>query len=63
MDKVIREDAWEQKRKDILEYQVDVFIMGDDWKGKFDTLSDICQIIYLERTPSISSRGIKTILD
>lgn len=59
VDKVIFEDSWAQKREDILKYHVDAFVMGDDWKGKFDELNDICKVIYLPRTPDISSTDLK----
>ncbi|WP_313634223.1 adenylyltransferase/cytidyltransferase family protein [Massilia timonae] len=60
VDEVIGEDCWEQKRRDILEYKADIFVMGNDWHGKFDDLSDICKVVYLERTEDISSTSIKT---
>ena len=60
--KVIREDSWEQKREDILREQCDVFIMGDDWKGKFDFLKDVCDVVYLPRTNGVSSSEIKASL-
>ncbi len=59
VDRVITEDAWEQKREDIKKYDIDIFVMGDDWKGKFDELNDLCEVVYLPRTPDISSSGIK----
>ncbi|MEX0919524.1 MAG: glycerol-3-phosphate cytidylyltransferase [Candidatus Saccharimonadales bacterium] len=59
VDEVIPEHNWEQKRQDIINYQVDIFVMGDDWSGKFDDLSDICKVVYLSRTPDISSTAIK----
>ena len=59
VDKVIPESSWEQKRKDISENNVDIFAIGDDWKGKFDFLKDDCQVIYLSRTQGISSSGLK----
>lgn len=59
VDRVIPEDAWEQKRADIKKYDIDVFVMGDDWKGKFDDLSDLCEVVYLPRTLYISSTEIK----
>ena len=49
------EESLEQKRDYILRYKADVLVMGDDWKGKFDEFSDICNVIYLERTPSVST--------
>lgn len=59
VDKVIFEDSWEQKRQDIIDNHIDIFVMGDDWKGKFDFLQDICRVVYLPRTPDISSTGLK----
>ncbi len=59
VDLVIPETCWEQKISDIQEYKVDIFVMGDDWKGKFDFLKDYCEVVYLERTPEISTTKIK----
>ena len=56
---VIPENNWEQKVKDVLEYKVDVFVMGDDCQGKFDFLTDYCQVVYLPRTEGISTTKIK----
>lgn len=59
VDLVIPENNWEQKIDDVREYKIDVFVMGDDWKGKFDFLKDYCDVVYLERTPEISTTRIK----
>lgn len=59
VDKVILEDSWEQKRQDIVDNNIDIFVMGDDWKGKFDDLKDLCEVVYLPRTPDISSTELK----
>jgi glycerol-3-phosphate cytidylyltransferase len=59
VDLVIPENTWEQKREDIKNYQIDAFVMGDDWAGKFDDLQDLCEVIYLPRTPEISTTQIK----
>ena len=59
VDLVIPEESWEQKRTDIPLYHVDTFVMGDDWQGKFDFLQDLCQVVYLPRTPEISTTKIK----
>lgn len=59
VDLVIPEDNWEQKVHDIIKYEVDAFVMGSDWKGKFDFLKEYCEVIYLERTPEISTTIIK----
>jgi glycerol-3-phosphate cytidylyltransferase len=61
VDEIIPENTWEQKRQDIIDHKIDIFVMGEDWKGKFDDLSDLCQVIYLPRTPDISSTAIKTL--
>ena len=59
VDLVIPEYNWEQKITDIQEYKVNVFVIGDDWKGKFDYLKDLCEVIYLARTPEICTSKIK----
>lgn len=59
VDLVIPETNWEQKVSDIEEFKIDTFVMGDDWKGKFDYLSSQCEVVYLERTPEISTTQIK----
>lgn len=59
VDEVIPERIWEQKISDVIENNVDVFVMGDDWKGKFDFLKEYCEVIYLPRTVGISSSKIK----
>ena len=60
VDLVVPETNWEQKRTDVHKYDIDVFVMGDDWQGKFDFLSDLCEVIYLPRTPEISTSKIKS---
>ena len=62
VDLVFPETNWEQKRNDIIKYNADIFVMGDDWRGKFDDLSDLCKVVYLPRTPDISSTIIKQML-
>ncbi len=59
VDLVIPEENWQQKERDILDYHVDVFVMGNDWEGKFDYLKTLCDVVYLERTPEISTTQIK----
>lgn len=59
VDLVIDESSWNQKVNDIQNYMIDIFVMGDDWKGKFDNLSTYCEVVYLERTPEISTTKIK----
>lgn len=59
VDEVIREDDWDQKVEDVLNNEIDVFVMGDDWKGKFDFLSEYCDVVYLPRTEGISSTIVK----
>jgi len=62
VDLVLPERSWDQKRADIIEHGVDVFVMGDDWAGKFDELSDVCEVRYLPRTSGVSSTDIKEML-
>ena len=60
VDLVIPEESWEQKLKDCKEYEISTFVIGDDWKGKFDFLEkEGVQVVYLSRTPEISTTKIK----
>ena len=59
VDLVISENEWEQKVKDVKEYNVDTFLMGHDLEGEFDFLKDLCEVIYLNRTEDISTTQIK----
>lgn len=59
VDLVIKEETWEQKLDDIDKYHVDCFVMGNDWEGKFDELRNVCEVVYLNRTPEISTTKIK----
>lgn len=59
VDEVIVEESWEQKYKDIKEHNIDVFVMGHDWEGKFDELNELCEVVYLPRTDGISTTKIK----
>ena len=58
VDQVFVEESLEQKREYIERYGADVLVMGDDWKGKFDFVSDLCEVVYLPRTPSVSTTGL-----
>ena len=62
VDQVIAENGWEQKASDILTHKIDIFVIGSDWKGKFDFLKSQCEVKYLERTPGISSTQLKKTL-
>ena len=59
VDLVIPENSWEQKISDVKEFKIDTFVIGNDWKGKFDFLKEYCDVVYLERTPEISTSKIK----
>lgn len=60
VDLVIPEEDWQQKVRDVHEYKVDIFVIGDDWEGKFDFLKEEgVEVVYLPRTPEISSSQIK----
>jgi glycerol-3-phosphate cytidylyltransferase len=56
VDLVFPEENWEQKADDIRKYAADIFVIGDDWRGKFDFLSDACEVVYLPRTTEISTK-------
>ncbi|MCF3595525.1 adenylyltransferase/cytidyltransferase family protein [Rhodobacteraceae bacterium LMO-12] len=59
VSQVIPENDWAQKRSDVQTYGADIFAMGDDWQGKFDDLADLCEVVYLPRTESISTTDLK----
>lgn len=59
VDKVIPENTWDQKIEDVKKYDIDVFVMGDDWQGKFVFLKEYCEVVYLPRTIDISTTKVK----
>lgn len=59
VDEVIPENDWDQKISDVQNHDIDIFVMGDDWEGKFDFLKDYCEVVYLPRTDGISTTQIK----
>ncbi len=59
VSRVIPEENWGQKRTDIVNYNVSIFAMGDDWQGKFDDLGDLTSVIYLARTENISTTQLR----
>lgn len=63
VDAVFAEETWEQKRDDIRREGARIFAMGDDWIGRFDHLRDMVEVVYLPRTPGISTTAIKETLD
>lgn len=62
VDKVFPEISWDQKVADIQKYGAALFVIGDDWKNKFDFLKEYCDVEYLERTEGISTTEIKKTL-
>ena len=58
VDEVFVEESLELKREYIEQYDADVLVMGDDWRGKFDEFGDICEVVYLPRTPAISTTAL-----
>jgi len=62
VDSVFMEESLEKKRDYIIEHKADVLIMGDDWHGKFDEFKDVCEVVYLPRTPSISTTELIEII-
>ncbi len=63
VDLVIPECNWEQKINDIKKYKIDIFVMGNDWEGKFDFLKDYCEVVYLQRTPGVSTTETKAFIN
>jgi len=63
VDMVIAEESWKQKIDDIKRYNIDIFAIGDDWRGEFDFLKEYCDVIYLPRTKNISSTQLKNSLN
>ena len=62
VDLIIPEESWEQKANDVREYHIDTVVMGSDWEGseRFEYLKDLCEVVYLPRTPEISTTQIKS---
>jgi choline-phosphate cytidylyltransferase len=58
VDEVFVEESLELKRAYIAQYAADVLVMGDDWKGRFDEFEDVCEVVYLPRTPAISTTAL-----
>ena len=58
VDAVFAEESLERKREYILDHRADVLVMGDDWRGKFDDLADACEVVYLTRTPAVSTPAV-----
>ncbi|MDR4949947.1 glycerol-3-phosphate cytidylyltransferase [Neobacillus cucumis] len=59
VDEVIPEKEWDQKIRNVIKNNIDIFVMGDDWEGHFDFLKDYCEVIYLPRTVGVSTTKIK----
>jgi len=59
VDRVIPEENWEQKVTDVQKHDIDIFVIGNDWEGKFDFLKEYCDVQYLERTQDISTTQLK----
>lgn len=62
VDEVIPENSWEQKTNDIKKYNIDTFVIWDDWEWKFDELKKYCNVVYLSRTPNISTTKLKWLI-
>jgi len=62
VDAVFMEESLDKKRDYILQHKADVLVMGNDWEGKFDEFRDVCDVVYLPRTPSISTTEIIEII-
>ncbi len=55
VDAVFAEESLEKKRDYLIEHRADILVMGNDWQGRFDQFSDICRVVYLPRTPAVST--------
>jgi len=62
VDEVFIEEALELKATYIKEYGADILVMGEDWRGKFDDMKAYCEVVYLERTPSISTTTLLEVI-
>ncbi|WP_173768941.1 adenylyltransferase/cytidyltransferase family protein [Pseudazoarcus pumilus] len=58
VDEVFLEESLELKREYLIRHRADILAMGDDWKGRFDEFRDICEVVYFERTPAISTTAV-----
>ena len=58
VDSVFDEESLEQKGEYLEQYNADILVMGDDWEGKFDVYGDICEVVYFQRTPAISTTEV-----
>ncbi len=58
VDEVFLEESLELKKEYIKRYNADIFIIGNDWEGKFDDLNTLCKVLYLDRTKNISTTSI-----
>jgi glycerol-3-phosphate cytidylyltransferase len=59
VDEVFPESCWDQKVEDVRRFNASIFVMGDDWEGKFDFLQEVCEVVYLPRTPGVSSTYLR----
>lgn len=59
VDFVFKEEKWDQKIPDVIRYKIDIFVIGDDWEGHFDFLKPHCEVVYLPRTPGVSTSLLK----
>ena len=58
VDEVFYEEALELKGDYIQQYHADILVMGNDWEGKFDDFQALCKVLYLTRTPAISTTQV-----
>jgi choline-phosphate cytidylyltransferase len=55
---VFYEESLELKAQYIQQHDARILVMGDDWRGKFDSFSHLCEVVYLTRTPAISTTAV-----
>lgn len=63
VDEIFTQNSFEQKKDDIKQYNVDVLVSSEDWIGKYDYLCEFCKVVYLERTPEISTSQLKSLMN
>ena len=62
VDEVFVEHDLALKGQYIQEQAADIMVMGEDWKGRFDDMNEYCKVVYLERTPSISTTALLEVI-
>jgi len=62
VDKIFTQNSFEQKENEIKKYNIDILVSSEDWLGKYDYLNKFCKVVYLKRTPEISTSQLKSLM-